>query len=60
MSGVCLQALPIALFITLYYLNPEYVMLLFKEELGKLMLGYAIVMQIIGAFVIKKIVAIKV
>ena len=60
MSGVCLQALPIALFITLYYLNPEYVMLLFKEELGKQMLGYAIVMQIIGAFVIKKIVAIKV
>ena len=60
MSGVCLQALPIALFITLYYLNPEYVMLLFEEKLGRQMLGYAIVMQIIGAFVIKKIVAIKV
>lgn len=59
-SGVCLQALPIALFITLYYLNPEYVMLLFQEELGKQMLLYAVVMQVLGAFVIKKIVAIKV
>jgi tight adherence protein B len=36
MSGVCLQALPIALFITLYYLNPEYVMLLFKRASGKI------------------------
>lgn len=59
-SGIVLQALPIGLFLTLYYMNPEYVMLLFQEELGKQMLFYAIVMQILGAFVIKKIVAIKV
>lgn len=59
-SGVVLQALPIALFLTLYYLNSEYVMLLFQDELGKKMLLYAVVMQVLGAFVIKKIVAIKV
>lgn len=59
-SGVVLQALPVGLFLTLYYMNPEYVMLLFQEELGKKMLLYAIVMQVLGAFVIKKIVAIKV
>ena len=59
-SGVVLQALPVGLFLTLYYMNPEYVMLLFQEELGKKMLLYAVVMQILGAFVIKKIVAIKV
>jgi tight adherence protein B len=41
-------------------MNPEYVMLLFQDELGKQMLFYAILMQILGAFVIKKIVAIKV
>ena len=60
MSGIVLQAMPIALFLTLYYMNPEYVMLLFQDELGKQMLFYAILMQILGAFVIKKIVAIKV
>jgi tight adherence protein B len=60
MSGIVLQAMPIGLFLTLYYMNPEYVMLLFQDELGKQMLFYAIVMQILGAFAIKKIVAIKV
>ena len=59
-SGVVLQAMPIALFLILYYMNPDYVMLLFQEELGKQMLFYAVAMQIMGAFVIKKIVAIKV
>ncbi len=60
LSGIVLQALPIGLFITVYYINPEYVSLLFKEELGKQMLIYAIALQILGAFVIKKIVNIKV
>lgn len=60
LSGIVLQALPIALFLTVYYLNPEYVMMLFKEDLGKQMLLYAILLQIMGAFFIKKIVNIKV
>jgi len=59
-SGIVLQALPICLFLVVYYMNPEYVMLLFKEPLGKQMLAYAIVMQLIGAYVIKKIVNIKI
>ncbi|MDA0282425.1 MAG: type II secretion system F family protein [Planctomycetota bacterium] len=59
-SGVVLQAMPVALFLILYYMNPDYVMLLFQEDLGKEMLFYAVAMQIMGAFVIKKIVAIKV
>lgn len=60
LSGIVLQALPIALFLVVYYLNPEYVMLLFKDELGKQMLLYAIGLQVLGAFFIKKIVNIKV
>ncbi len=59
-SGIVLQGLPIALFLVVYYINPEYVTMLFEEELGKQMLAYAIVMQIIGAFVIKKICNIKI
>ena len=60
MSGIVLMVLPIALFIAVYYLNPDYVMLLFTEELGRKMIAVAIVLQILGAIVINKIVAIKV
>ena len=60
LSGIVLMALPLALFIAVYFLNPEYVMLLFTTEEGRKMVIVAIVMQVIGAFVIKKIVNIKV
>ena len=41
-------------------LNYNYVMLLFEDPLGKQMLAFAIVTQLIGAIVIKKIVNIKI
>lgn len=59
-SGIVLMALPIVLFFTVYYLNPEYVMLLFNREIGRQMIGVAIFLQLLGAVVIKKIVNIKV
>lgn len=59
-SGIVLQALPVVLFMVVYYMNPDYVMLLFERDLGKQMLLIAIVAQIVGAFVIKKIVNIKI
>jgi tight adherence protein B len=59
-SGVVLIGLPIALFFAVYYLNPEYVMLLFTEELGRKMIGVAVFLQILGAICIKKIIAIKI
>lgn len=59
-SGVVLMGLPIALFFAVYYLNPNYVMLLFTDPLGKKMVAAAIFLKVIGAFAIKKIVNIKV
>lgn len=59
-SGVVLMGLPIALFFAVYYLNPDYVMLLFTDALGKKMIAAAAVLQIVGAVAIKKIVAIKI
>jgi tight adherence protein B len=59
-SGIVLQALPIALFLVVYYMNPDYVMLLFQRELGQQMLMMAVGAQIVGALVIKKIVNIKI
>jgi tight adherence protein B len=60
LSGVVLMALPVLLFLAVYYLNPEYVMLLFTDPMGKKMLAIAVFLQIVGALVIRKIVNIKV
>lgn len=59
-SGIVLMALPIALFFAVYYLNQEYVMLLFTDELGRKMVAVAAVLQVLGAITIKKIIAIKI
>ncbi|SFH60879.1 type II secretion system F family protein [Planctomicrobium piriforme] len=59
-SGIVLMALPILLFFAVWKLNPDYVMLLFTDELGRQMVAVAIVLQILGAVTIKKIITIKV
>ena len=59
-SGIVLMALPVALFFAVYYLNPHYVMILFEREEGRKMMTGAIIMQIVGALVIRKICDIKV
>jgi len=60
LSGIVLLALPPLLFITVYRMNPEYLSVLFTDELGKKMLIGGILMQILGALVIRKIVNIRV
>jgi tight adherence protein B len=60
LSGIVLLALPPLIFFAVGYLNPGYVNLLFTETMGRQMLAGAIIMQIVGALVIKKIVNIKV
>ncbi len=60
LSGSVLLALPILLFVAVYKLNPDYVMLLFTDSAGKKMLAGAVVLQLLGALVIRKIVNIKV
>ena len=60
LSGIVLMALPLGLFMAVYSLNAEYVSLLFTDPFGRKMVAGAVFMQIIGAFVIKKIVNIKV
>ena len=59
-SGIILMALPPILFLAVYYLNPDYVMVLFEHEDGRKMMTGAIILQIIGAFVIRSICDIKV
>jgi tight adherence protein B len=60
LSGIVLLALPPALFLAVYRLNPDYVMPLFTDPMGRQMLAGGVVMQLLGAIVIKKIINIKV
>jgi len=60
LSGIVLLALPPALFAVVYRMNPDYLMLLFTDELGKKMLVGGIISQLFGALMIRKIVNIRV
>ncbi|MCH2128741.1 MAG: type II secretion system F family protein [Pirellulaceae bacterium] len=59
-SGVVLLGLPPVLFLTIYYINPDYIQILFTDPLGGWMLGVTVALQIVGALVIRKIINIKV
>jgi tight adherence protein B len=60
LSGIVLLALPPALFAVVYRMNPDYLMLLFTDDLGKKMLVGGIISQLLGALMIRKIVNIRV
>lgn len=60
LSGIVLLALPPVLMAVMLKLNYDYAMVLFTDPLGKKYLAFAIVMQLIGAVVIKKIISIQV
>ena len=60
LSGIVLLALPPLLFVAVYRMNPDYLMLLFTDDLGKKMLIGGVLMQLFGALVIRKIVNIRV
>jgi tight adherence protein B len=60
LSGVVLLALPPSLLTLILYLNYEYASELFTTPMGVKLLSITAAGQVVGAFVIKKIVAIKV
>jgi tight adherence protein B len=60
LSGIVLLGLPPCLAAAVYYLNPTYLKPLFIDPMGHKMLAITIVLQIVGALVIKKIINIKV
>ncbi|MBK9121374.1 MAG: type II secretion system F family protein [Phycisphaerales bacterium] len=60
LSGYVLLALPVLVFFILMYVNPEYMSMLLIDPTGKMLLTVAVVMQLMGWALIKKIVNIKV
>jgi tight adherence protein B len=60
LSGVVLLALPVVLAIYMSFQNPTYLASLFDDPLGRQMVMGAIIAQVLGAIVIKKLVDIRV
>lgn len=60
LTGYVLLALPAFLMVALAFINPEHMNLLFREHIGHLLLGAAVVMQVIGYFWIRQVVKIEV
>lgn len=59
-SGYVLACLPIAMFIIINVMNPEYGMVLIKEKLGNYFLIVAFIFQLIGFVLIKNIINIRI
>ncbi|MFN3189669.1 MAG: type II secretion system F family protein [Aureliella sp.] len=60
LSGIVLLALPPVLLGVMLYLNYDYAMVLFRDPTGRQLMAVAIVLQFVGALVIRKIINVKV
>jgi tight adherence protein B len=60
LSAVVLIGLPILMFFYMYTTNYDYLSLLWKEKIGHYMIFGAIILQIIGSYIIKRIVDIDI
>jgi tight adherence protein B len=60
MTGTVLSLIPVVVGAIMFYVNPFYARFFVEDETGRLMIGGAIGMQLVGYGVIKKIVSIEV
>ncbi len=60
MTGYLLSALPLIIFAILYALNGKYMSILFTDPVGKILVGVAVSMQLIGFLWIRKIIKIEI
>jgi len=60
MTGTALTCIPIAVAVMMFYTNPDYVKFFFLDDVGNIMLGCAVALQIVGYTIIKQIVKIEV
>ena len=59
LSAIILMLLPFVVALFLFFLNPNYIMKLFAEPLGWMMIGAGFVMLAIGGFWLTKIINLK-
>ena len=60
MTGLALTLIPVGVAMMMFWVNPGYVTFFVEDEIGNMMMGVAIAMQVIGYLIIRKIVTIEV
>ena len=60
LAGQIIGALPVAIGVMIYFLQPALILMLFREEVGRLLMAMALVMQILGFYAMKRITTIKI
>jgi tight adherence protein B len=60
MTATSLSCIPIAVAVLMFYTNPDYVKFFFQDDVGNIMLGVGVGLQVIGYLIMKKIVNIEV
>lgn len=60
LTGFVLLALPPTLAVALSFINPDHMALLFQERLGRMLLGGALALQVVGYLWIRRVVRIEV
>ncbi len=59
-TGLALTCIPLGVAVIMFYVNPDYVRFFFTDETGQVMAIGAILLQVMGYLIIKKIVSIEV
>ena len=59
-SAIVLMSLPFGMALTLHFISPEYLTPLFTDPMGQAMVAGAATMMILGAIVMKRMIAIKI
>ncbi len=60
MTGTALTLIPVGVAVMMFFVNPDYVKFFFLDEVGNLMLGAAVLLQVIGYLIIRQIVSIEI
>ncbi len=60
MTAMTLSAIPIAVAVLMFYTNADYVKFFFTDDVGNIMLGGAVALQVVGFLIMQKIVNIEV
>jgi tight adherence protein B len=59
MTGMVLGLAPVVAGVLLYLVNPDYMRLMFTEDLGRIRLGIGIFLQLVGFYVIRRMIQIE-
>jgi tight adherence protein B len=60
MTATALSCIPVAVAILMFFTNPDYVNFFFTDEVGNIMMGAAVALQLVGYLIMQQIVKIEV